>query len=98
MTLGSFPKGVTLWGTVPLANGWKLQDFSPGAGVRGGAHLPAHADRDWLDITVPGDVHRTLIAAGRIADPFYDRNETACAWMEQREWWYRLQFDVSGDT
>src|SRR3712207_904760 len=33
------------------------------------------------------------MAAGRIEDPFYDRNEEKCAWMEEREWWYRLSFD-----
>src|SRR6185437_8339716 len=78
-----------------LGTGWAVRDFSPGAGQSAGAHLPAFAaDDSWIAIAVPGDVHRTLIDAGRIPDPFYDRNETACAWMEQREWWYRLQFDV----
>src|SRR6266568_1533351 len=76
-----------------LPEGWKVQDFPPGGGLTAGAHQPRHADGDWLGIAVPGDVHRTLIAAGRIPDPFYDRNETACAWMEEREWWYRLTFD-----
>ncbi len=38
-------------------------------------------------------MHRTLLRAGRIEDPFYDRNESGCAWIEQREWWYRLTFD-----
>ena len=47
-------------------------------------------DDDWIPVDVPGDVHRALIAAGRIAHPFYDRNEDDCAWMEEREWWYRL--------
>ncbi len=76
------------------ASSWKLHDFAPGDGVRAAAHLPEHADHAWLDIAVPGDVHRTLIAAGCIPDPFYDRNETACAWMEDREWWYRVHFEV----
>lgn len=26
-------------------------------------------------------------------DPFCDRNETACAWMEEREGWFRLRLD-----
>ncbi len=45
---------------------------------------------------MPGDVHRALLAAGRIPDPFYDRNETEVAWMEQREFWYRTKFMASG--
>jgi len=52
------------------------------------------SDADWLPIAVPGDVHRTLLDAGRISDPFYGCNETACAWMEEREWWYRCAFDA----
>jgi beta-mannosidase len=76
-----------------LSEGWKVADFAPGEGLERGAHLAGYADGGWLDTAVPGDVHRALIAAGRIPDPFYDQNESACAWMEQREWWYRLTFD-----
>jgi beta-mannosidase len=76
-----------------LPERWKLRDFAPGAGEAAGAHLAGHADADWLPIQVPGDVHRALIEAGRIPDPFYASNETACAWMEQREWWYRVAFE-----
>ena len=39
----------------------------------------------------------TLIAAGRIPDPFYAENETACAWIEEREWWYRLPLDIPSE-
>ncbi len=73
-----------------LSDGWKLRDFGPGHGL---SELGS-TDEQWLPIPVPGDVHRTLTAAGRIADPFYADNEKACAWMEQREWWYRLQLDA----
>lgn len=71
---------------------WKLQDYAPGAGLAAGAHLPKHADSGWIPVPVPGDVHQALIDAGRIEDPFYDRNEEKCAWMEEREWWYRTTF------
>ncbi|MBN1679091.1 MAG: glycoside hydrolase family 2 protein [Anaerolineae bacterium] len=76
---------------------WKLQDFAPGEGVDTGTFAATVDDSDWLHVEVPGDVHSALIAAGRIADPFYDRNESACAWMEEREWWYRAAFDVPAD-
>jgi beta-mannosidase len=71
----------------------KLCDFAPGAGIEAGAQRAAFDDREWIDVAIPGDVHRALIAAGRIADPFYDHNEALCAWMEEREWWYRIRFD-----
>jgi beta-mannosidase len=71
----------------------RLQDFAPGEGRQAGAQNETYDESGWIDVAVPGDVHRALIAAGRIADPFYDRNEDLCAWMEEREWWYRLHFD-----
>jgi len=77
-----------------MATGWKLHDFEPGEGVRRGAHCPDFDDRGWLDARVPGDVHRTLFEAGLIPDPYYDRNETACAWVQEREWWYRTRLDA----
>ncbi len=68
---------------------WKLQDFDPGQGEAAGAHRADFDHSAWIDVAVPGDVHQALMAAGRIEDPFYDRNEEACAWMEDKEWWYR---------
>jgi beta-mannosidase len=61
-------------------------DFAPGEGA-------ADAAGEWIPVDVPGDVHTALVAAGRIEHPFYDRNEDDCAWMEEREWWYRARFD-----
>ncbi len=71
---------------------WKLHDFAPGEGTRANAFTESFDDRDWIEVVVPGDVHRALIAAGRIADPYYGDNETQCAWVEEREWWYRVTF------
>jgi beta-mannosidase len=58
-----------------------------------GAFTEAHPDAGWLDVRVPGDVHATLLAAGRLRDPFYGRQEGEAAWVEDREWWYRFSFD-----
>lgn len=74
---------------------WKLHDFAPGSGTAAMAHTPDYDDSEWIDVAVPGDVHLALLAAGRIPDPFFDRNEAACAWMEEREWWYRGGFDCT---
>jgi beta-mannosidase len=76
---------------------WKLHDFAPGEGRRAGAYQPAFDDAGWIDIPAPGDVHQALIEAGRVEDPFYDRNEGKCAWMEDREWWYRTSFDARSE-
>jgi beta-mannosidase len=72
---------------------WKLQDFAPEEGVARKVFAEQFDTSDWIDITAPGDVHQALIEAGRLEDPFYDRNEDTCAWMEEREWWYRISSD-----
>ncbi len=72
---------------------WKLQDFAPGEGTARQVFTEEFDTSDWTAITAPGDVHQALIEAGRIEDPFYDRNEDKCAWMEEREWWYRISFE-----
>jgi beta-mannosidase len=71
---------------------WKLMDFTPGEGITENAFTEGFDDSTWLDVTVPGDVHTALIASDRILHPFTDRNEEACRWVEDREWWYRLTF------
>jgi beta-mannosidase len=72
---------------------WKLKDFTPGEGRALGVFAERFImDDEWIDISAPGDVYQALTAAGRIQDPFYDQNELACAWVRDREWWYRLEF------
>jgi beta-mannosidase len=65
----------------------RLKDFDPGEGGLVGAFQERFDEEGWIPIPVPGDVHRALLDAGRIEDPFYDRNEEKCAWIEDREWW-----------
>jgi beta-mannosidase len=71
----------------------RLKDFAPGEGVRTGTFHELFDEDAWIPIPVPGDVHRALLDAGRIENSFYDRNEDGCAWIEDREWWYRRSFD-----
>jgi len=59
----------------------KLKDFAPGEGVAAGAYRAEFDEDGWIEVPVPGDVHRTLTEAGRIEDPFYDRNEGGYAWI-----------------
>ena len=71
---------------------WKLKDFDPGQGLAQGAQRPETDTTSWIDVAVPGDVHRALVAAGRLAEPFDAQNIEACEWVERREWWYRTEF------
>jgi beta-mannosidase len=72
---------------------WKLKDYAPGGGLASGAFKGRFDEAGWLDVAVPGDVHTALISSGRIDDPYYDRNEEGCSWIEDREWWYRTSFE-----
>ncbi len=77
---------------VPLRQ-WRLKDFDEGEGAAARAFDPVSADDGWIEIAAPGDVYLALWAAGRIPDPFGDRAEPACAWVKDREWWWRTDFD-----
>jgi beta-mannosidase len=81
-------------GVAPLVEVAAARDFAPGDGLAAGAAAPDHPADGWIDVPVPGDLHRALLAAGRIPDPFYDRHEDDVRWMEDREWWYRLSFEA----
>jgi len=50
----------------------------------------------WIAAEAPGDVYRALIAAGRLADPYAARNETAAAWVRDRVWWWHTPLDIAG--
>ena len=65
--------------TISLAGSWTLHD-------EGGAAV--------APITIPGDVHSALIAAGRIPDPMIGRNETDVQWVGEATWEIRRSFDL----
>ncbi|MYT73489.1 MULTISPECIES: glycoside hydrolase family 2 protein [unclassified Streptomyces] len=67
-----------------------LTDFELAESAPFGA-LP---DEGWIPAPVPGGVHAALVAAGRFADPYRDRNEEAARWVEARSWWYRCRVDL----
>ena len=57
-----------------------------------GAGIDTIGDSDWLPAVVPGGVHESLMAAGRIDDPYRDENESSIRWIEERDWWFRGTF------
>jgi beta-mannosidase len=48
----------------------------------------------WMNGTVPGTVHTDLLAAEKIADPFYRMNENDVQWIDRLSWIYRRTFRV----
>lgn len=79
--------------TLPLAH-WRMKDFDAGAGAAARAFEAAADGPDWIDVPAPGDVYLALQAAGRLPDPFGDGGEAAAAWVADREWWWRCDFDA----
>src|SRR5579862_7566532 len=77
-----------------LLRDWMLKDFDENAGVAARAFDAANSDDGWIKVEAPGDVYLALSAAGRIPDPFGDRAEKACAWVKDREWWWRTDFEA----
>lgn len=77
--------------TLPL-NDFELTDLEIGAEIDLSA-LGGDAERNWTPAVVPGGVHESLLAAGRIENPFYGDNERKASWIEERDWWYRTRFE-----
>jgi beta-mannosidase len=77
-----------------LCGTWKLTDYPHGKGEAKRPYLPKTKTEDWLDTPVPGDIHPTLVRAGRIPDPCFGDNVERCKWTSEREWWFRKDFRV----
>ncbi len=71
---------------------WKIRDFDAGMAL---ASLGETADAGWVDATIPGDTYLALAAAGRIGDPYAGRVEKDVAWVADREWCWRTEFETA---
>jgi len=80
--------------TLDLNGHWKLIDAEHGKGRAKRLSSPERKTSKWLTTEVPGDIHPTLRAAGRIPDPFMGLNVRKCTWTGHREWWHRRDFKV----
>jgi beta-mannosidase len=57
----------------------------------------ADGDKPSVPMTIPGDVHSALLAAGQIPDPYFGRNEDEVQWVGKKEWLVERSFDVPAD-
>ncbi len=67
-----------------LTDGWTL--------TAGRGPVPEHVQNVSILGTVPGCVHTDLLAAGMIADPYLDNNESALSWIGLTDWTYTHTF------
>src|SRR5690606_35070209 len=66
--------------TVTTLSDFLLTSTEPGASPDA---LPRPDAPDWVPAVVPGGVHESLLAAGRIPHPYRDENEKAIRWIEE---------------
>ncbi|BAP30706.1 beta-mannosidase [Chryseobacterium sp. StRB126] len=52
-------------------------------------------DKNWLPAKIPGTVHLDLMANKIIPDPFKDENEKKVQWIENEDWDYQTNFEIS---
>ncbi len=75
-----------------LAEGWLIEGMDPGEGLARGASRADYRPRDPVRTTVPKIVQAALLEAGRVEDPYWERNNEKLLWIESKEWWYFLDF------
>jgi len=79
---------------------WKMKMMLPGQGIKAGLHELPPEDIEtlvWNIAEVPGDVYTDLWKVGAIEDPYFGRNSIKAQWVQQYEWWYAYQFNVTED-
>ncbi|NHN31321.1 beta-mannosidase [Paenibacillus agricola] len=76
-----------------LTGVWRIQHFDVGQKRPMEVASAYLDDRFWITAQVPGDVHSALIERNIIENPYFGHNDAKSLWIEQKEWWYRTQFD-----
>jgi len=72
---------------------WRLSLNGPWQAAQADA-----VETESIRATVPGCIHTDLLAAGKIADPFFRDNEQGVQWVSEKTWVYRRVFDVPEET
>ncbi|MGC9468307.1 MAG: beta-mannosidase [Anaerolineae bacterium] len=57
--------------------------------------IEANTGDPWMQAEVPGSVHAALLQQGSIADPFVADNELDVQWVAERDWEYKVRFEVA---
>jgi beta-mannosidase len=77
---------------LPTASSRAATVKRPGLPLDGDWEVAKAGTDDWMRATVPGCIHTDLLAAGKIADPFYRDNEKSVQWVGETDWVYRRAF------
>lgn len=77
-----------------LSDGWQVAQRLPASYD---LFLREGGEKTWHPATVPGHVHRDLVQAGVIADPFWRHSETGTRWVDEADWTYQTTFTVDAE-
>jgi len=75
--------------TQTLADDWQWKERPKGSDVEIFA-----GDDGWIGTSVPTEIFKDLLEAGKIEDPHVDQYEKSVQWVGEVDWLYRTRFAV----
>jgi beta-mannosidase len=76
---------------------WRFKGFRECNGEEQKAYAIDTPVDDWLLAEAPLTAHTNLLANQLIPDPFRGTNEREVQWVNESEWWYRKEVELTGD-
>jgi beta-mannosidase len=76
---------------------WRFKGFKECNGEEQKAYATDTSVDDWLLAEAPLTAHTNLLANQLIPDPFRGTNEREVQWVNESEWWYRKEVQLTGD-
>ncbi|NCU25256.1 hypothetical protein EOM86_00875, partial [Candidatus Nomurabacteria bacterium] len=79
--------------SIDLNGNWRIRRFEYTDEIKDNFETDL-TSAEWIDATVPGDIHKDLLAAGLIEDPYYGDNFQKCQWVTENDWCYAKEFYI----
>ena len=82
---------------VSLDGLWRFRGYKGCNGEESGAHATQCPLEGWLLAEAPLTAHTNLMDNKLIPDPFIGCNEREVQWVNENEWWYRKEIDLTDE-
>lgn len=82
---------------VKLDGLWRFKGYKGLNGEEQGAHTTTCPMEGWLLAEAPLTAHTNLMDNKLIPDPFKGCNEREVQWVNENEWWYRKEIELSAE-
>lgn len=76
---------------------WLMIGVAPGYRITHEFFEPGQKKEGWTKANIPNTVHSILLKEGKIADPYFDKNNLRLVAIEEKEWWFQKEFGVSSE-